>query len=312
MAALTISTTSNTVVAQGNGLTLSFDFTFPVPLQSELFVYLTSPGAAPVLLVPGLYSVTGIGTANGGSVTYPLVGSPIPTGTTLTIQRKVPYVQLTDLVNQSGFYPNVVENALDYLTMQTQQLAQALALSLNVPLESVLANLTLPTAAARANTLVGFDGNGNAIVLPVTASVGAGNLTSEGPFVTGVNFTPNVTTTLTLSKSYGSAANVQVHFDGTYQGPDQYSIVGNQIIFTAAIPLGVSKVYIVGGTTLSVGIPSAGSVGPLQLAPAFGPTVSRPTPQIIGQFWFDTTLGVPVWSSQLSPVTWVNAAGVSV
>lgn len=308
---MTISTTSNTVVAQGNGLTLSFGFNFPVPLASELYVYLTSPGVPPVLLNPTQYSVTGIGTANGGSVTYPLAGSPIPSGSSLTIQRRVPYTQLTDLVNQSGYYPNVVENALDDLTMQTQQLAQALALSLNVPFESVLANLTLPTAAARANTLVGFDINGNAITLNITASVGAGNLTSEGPFVSGVNFTPDVTTTLTLSKSYGSAANVQVHFDGTYQGTDQYALVGTQIIFTSAIPLGVSKVYVVGGTTLSTGIPAAGSVGPTQLAPAYGPTVSRPTPQVIGQFWFDTTLGFPVWCSQLSPVTWVTASGVA-
>lgn len=309
---MTISVSTNTVVAQGNGLTLSFNYSFPVPLASELYVYLTSPGVSPVLLSPTSYSVTGIGTSTGGSVTYPLTGAPIPIGSSLTIQRKVAYTQLTDLVNQSGFYPNVVENALDYLTMQTQQLAQALSLSLNVPLESVLANLTLPTAAARANTLVGFDVNGNAISYPISASVGAGNLTPEGPFVASVNFTPGVTTTLTLSKSYGQVANVTVHFDTEYQGTDQYTLSGTQLTFTSPIPVGVNKVYVVGGTTLSTGIPAAGSVGPAQLAPAYGPTVSRPSPQVVGQFWFDTTIGQPIWCSQVSPATWVNAAGVSV
>lgn len=250
---MTISTTSNTTIAQGNGLTTSFDFGFAVPLASELFVYYTDTNNITTLVSPTSYSTTGIGTATGGSVTYPLAGSPIATGTSLTIQRIVPYTQLTDLVNQSGYYPNVVENALDYLTMQTQQLAEAAARTVQVPLSATIPDLSLPaTVAGRANTVIGFDSNGNIIVLPLPASVGAGTMTAEGPFVAGVNFTGGTTTTLTLSQAYGSAANVDVHFDGTYQGPDQYSIVGNQIIFMSPIPGGVSKVYVVGGTTLSV------------------------------------------------------------
>ena len=309
---MTISTTSNTVVAQGNGLTTSFSFSFPVPLASELFVYLTSTTGAITLLSQSQYSVTGLGTAIGGAVTYPLVGSPLPTGASLTIQRIVSYQQLTDLVNQSGYYPNVVENALDYLTMQTQQLAQQAALSLQVPLSAMSPNLVYPGAAARAGTLAGFDASGNAAIYPISASVGAGNLTLEGPFVAGTNFTPGVTTALILSKAYGTTTNVSVHFDGTWQAPDQYTLTGTQITFNSPIPVGVSKVYIVGGTTLSISIPAAGSVGPLQLAPAYGPTVNRPTPLYNGQFWLDTTLGIPIWSLTTSMTGWINAAGVAV
>lgn len=247
-------------MVQGNGLTTSFDFTFPVPLASELFVYYTDTTGAVTTINPSQYSVTGIGTANGGAVTYPLSGSPIASGTSLTIQRIVSYQQLTDLVNQSGYYPNVVENALDYLTMQTQQLAQEQALAITVPLSASPSNLVLPSAAGRATTLVGFDSSGNVIAYPITASVGAGNLTSEGPFVAGVDFTAGVSTTLTLSKAYGAPANVQVHFDGIYQGTDQYTLTGTQITFTSPIPVGVSKVYIVGGTTLSTNVPADGSV----------------------------------------------------
>jgi len=263
---VTLATTSNTTVVQGNGLTTSFDFSFPVPNASELFVYLTNPGSSPVLLSNSQYSTTGVGTGNGGSVNYPLAGSPVPTGSSLTIQREVPYVQLTSLVDQSGYYPNVVENALDYLTMQTQQLAQGEQLTLTVPLESTIADLVLPTAAGRADSLVGFDPNGNATTYPISSSVGAGNMTLEGPFLSGSGFTPGVTTTLTLSKSYGSAANVQVHFDGLYQGPDQYAISGTQVVFNSPIPAGVSAVYVVGGTTLSVGTPAAGTVNDSSVA----------------------------------------------
>jgi hypothetical protein len=65
----------------------------------------------------------------------------------------------------------------------------------------------------------------------------------EDIFTAGTNFTPGTTTTLTLSKVYTSAAAVLVHFDGTFQATDQYSVSGNTITFTSAIPVGVSKVY---------------------------------------------------------------------
>ena len=262
---MTISTTSNTTVQQGNGLTTTFDFTFPVPLASELFVYFTDTTGAITLLSPSTYSVSGVGTPNGGTVTYPLVGSPIATGTSLTIQRVLPYHQLTSLVNQSGYYPNVVENALDYLTMLCQQLAESASLSLQVPFSSGTQNLVYPSSSGRANKLAGFDANGNAAAYPITASVGAGNLTVEGPFVAGTNFIPGVTTSLILSQAYGSVSNVSVHFDGIYQGTDQYTLNGTQITFTSPIPTGTAKVYIVGGTTLSLGVPGNGSVGTLQL-----------------------------------------------
>ena len=45
---------------------------------------------------------------------------------------------------------------------------------------------------------------------------------------------------------------------------------------------------------------------------ASGATASRPTPAFLGQPYFDTTLGQPIWCSSLLPVMWVNAAGVSV
>jgi hypothetical protein len=66
---------------------------------------------------------------------------------------------------------------------------------------------------------------------------------AEDIFTAGTNFTPGTTTTLTLSKVYTSAAAVLVHFDGTFQATDQYSVSGNTITFTSAIPVGVSKVY---------------------------------------------------------------------
>lgn len=65
----------------------------------------------------------------------------------------------------------------------------------------------------------------------------------EDIFAAGVGFTAGTTTTLTLSKVYASKAAVMVHFDGAFQGTDQYSVSGNTITFTSPIPVGVSNVY---------------------------------------------------------------------
>jgi len=52
----------------------------------------------------------------------------------------------------------------------------------------------------------------------------------------------------------------------------------------------------------------------LQASSSSGPTSARPTTNLyVGQFWFDTTLGYPVWCKTpgSSPV-WVNATGTPV
>lgn len=47
--------------------------------------------------------------------------------------------------------------------------------------------------------------------------------------------------------------------------------------------------------------------------PSGGITASRPSMPILYQYYFDTTLGFPVWCSQIVPsIVWVNAAGVVV
>lgn len=71
-------------------------------------------------------------------------------------------------------------------------------------------------------------------------------------FATGVDFTPNVTTSLTLSGTYASAADLWVAFDGTEQAADSYSLSGNTLTFTSAIPSGISKVYVKGATPSTI------------------------------------------------------------
>ena len=67
-------------------------------------------------------------------------------------------------------------------------------------------------------------------------------------------------------------------------------VVGGQ---TADIPLSVLAAFVVGSEATS------------------GPTTGRPVPGVVGQGYFDTTLGFMVWAKQLLPAIWVDAAGVA-
>ncbi len=72
-----------------------------------------------VINAPATNQIWGIG----GTITYPLVGSPIASGTSLTVTRNLPYTQIISISNQGDFAPEVIEEMGDTLAMQIQQLA---------------------------------------------------------------------------------------------------------------------------------------------------------------------------------------------
>ena len=121
---MALSTSANKVIHNGNGVATSFPFTFPILEASHLSVIYTDAGGNSITLSTSLYSVTGIGAIAGGSVTYPLSGSPLASGETLTLLRTVPLTQTTVLSNQGGYYPEVVERRFDLAYMAMQQLAE--------------------------------------------------------------------------------------------------------------------------------------------------------------------------------------------
>lgn len=73
-------------------------------------------------------------------------------------------------------------------------------------------------------------------------------------------FVAGTTTSLTLENEYYSADNIEPFFDASFQGPDQYSLVGFGLNFNAPIPLGVQMVYVRGGAARVIGAPSDGTV----------------------------------------------------
>lgn len=130
---MTITTQTSYVTLAGNGGTTVFPYSFLIPTSDALVVSYTSlgPNSTTVIVPQSQYSFTGIGNAAGGTVTYN-PGSPIPTGSSITIQRVLPIVQQSSISNQGGFYPQTYEAALDYLTMVCQDLNALIGPSANV------------------------------------------------------------------------------------------------------------------------------------------------------------------------------------
>lgn len=158
---MTLSIETCAVTVTGNSATTVFDYGFPIPVgASYSLIWTFTDTGAQFVLDPSLYTVSDIGDPTGGTFTYPLSGDPIDATQTLTLVRAVAYQQTTNFGNQSGYYPEVVDNTLDGLVMQIQQLKNLLNASIQQPQGDTLAFTTLPAAPLRANKLLGFDADG--------------------------------------------------------------------------------------------------------------------------------------------------------
>lgn len=98
----------------------------------------------------------------------------------------------------------------------------------------------------------------------VDAGTACGGSSSGGPpagvikdFIAGTDFTPGVTTTLTLVSAPANANILTVMFDGVHQSHNTWSLSGAVITFLAAIPTNVlvveAQYYTGGGSTTSPG-----------------------------------------------------------
>ena len=121
---MALTNTDRKVTHVGNGSATVFPYGFPILNDAHLLVIITDAAGVETTLSPSLYAAAGIGSLGGGSVTYPLAGPALATGTRLTIVRTVPYTQTTVLSNQGGYYPEVVERRFDEIYMAMQQLAE--------------------------------------------------------------------------------------------------------------------------------------------------------------------------------------------
>lgn len=176
---MTVNTTDSTVIYSGNGVSTEFDFPFKVLDESHLEITRrdTATGLIDYTYTDSDYTITGIGEALGGTVE---LNDPLESGYKIIITRVVPYTQEVDIVNQSGFYPEVIEDQLDLMEMQTQQVADAAGRSIKVPPGETIDEM--PGAAARANKFPAFDALG---VLYMSEGTGSDGFRADAGARTG-------------------------------------------------------------------------------------------------------------------------------
>ncbi len=169
---MTVSSTSSRVIYVGNDSATTFAFAFKVNQPADLAVVYTDATGSDFALSPSQYAATGFGLDAGGSVTYPLPGgSPIASGTKLTIYRDVAVTQPTSLSNQGAMWPQVIEAALDRLTYIAQKVTDSTSRSLVIsPTDSASLNV-LPNATQRANAVLAFDSQGQPYAGTLTGSL---------------------------------------------------------------------------------------------------------------------------------------------
>jgi hypothetical protein len=175
---VTVESSSSKTILFGNGATSVFTYNFEIDASTDIVLTYTDALGNVTTLSSAVWSVTGIGNPNGGTITYPLSGSPIAVGTTLTLQRVVPFTQPINLTDQGGLWPTVVMAADDNLEYQIQQLAEVLSRAIVVSVSETGPVPPLPPPAVRAGQVLMFDGAGNVMVgagagAPVSAAMQA-------------------------------------------------------------------------------------------------------------------------------------------
>lgn len=169
---MTVSTTSSRIVFSGNGSNTSFPAGFRVDQAADLVVTFTDANGNDTVLTTGQYTTDGqFGSVypNGPTVTYNPGGTPIASGTKLTLQRVIATTQPTQLNNQGALWPAVVEAAFDRVVMIVQGFIDAANRALRIAATDGTTLNVLPAAAQRANGYLGFDGSGQPTVLAAPA-----------------------------------------------------------------------------------------------------------------------------------------------
>jgi hypothetical protein len=290
---MTVSSELNRKEYAGNGVTVAFA-TSPVVFfdeaDLEVYVVVDATGVATLKTISTHYTVSG---GDGAVGTVTMLTAPA-TGETLVIVRNLSLVQEVDLVNNDSSDAEVIEDALDKLTMMAQQNSARLDRSFTLAdSDTSGASLTLPVPTA--DNLIGWNSDATALenypdIVPSAEAAAAAAVSAAAALASEIaaeaaqvaaeaaaaaaavgNLTVNEftgdgsDTTFTLSVTPSSETNTQVYLSGVYQEKSEYTVVGTTLTFSTAPANGVSIEVVIGGVQ-DIGTPSDGTVTLAKLA----------------------------------------------
>lgn len=161
---MTVSTTANRWTYTGDGATVGFAYTNVIYAATDLLVYVD--GVLKTLTTD--YSVSGVGAAGGGTVTF--VAAPAAS-TDVVIVADVGRLQAVDLGEGDPMPPADWETQLDRVTRMAQRAHDLASRAFRLADGDPTAAIVLPDAALRAGNYLTFDASGNPAV---TAAVDLG------------------------------------------------------------------------------------------------------------------------------------------
>jgi hypothetical protein len=254
----------------GTGVQTAWPFTFRVLAASDIEVAMSDALGVETVLVLGTdYSVAvnaNQDTSPGGTVTYPISGSPLPVGDRLTIIGGLDYDQPLDLPSGGNFAPFALENQLDRMVMQIQQINEKIDRALRLAVTTVNA-VSPELPPPQASSVIGW--NETATGLANLSGSSLATIVAYGTANADVFIGDGAATVFGLSDDPGALANLDVAINGVTQVPGvNYTWAsGTNITFTTAPALGASVLvrYMQG---LPIGQVNDGSVSQVKLDPA--------------------------------------------
>ncbi|WP_417821256.1 hypothetical protein [Terasakiella sp.] len=152
------SETTKTGPLSGDGTNTSFGYEFLVIASSHLeVIHADADGIETVLTEGTHYSVDSVGNSAGGTVTYPLSGSPLPASETLTFRRNPPWTQGASFPLHGGYIGPNHEAVFDQIVMQVLYLREELSRAVKVGIsttdlpDNLLNNIIQAVADANAH-----------------------------------------------------------------------------------------------------------------------------------------------------------------
>jgi len=219
----------------GNDATTVFPFAFKVFTAADLLVVNTDHlGVESDLVLDVDYTVSLNSNQDndpGGSVT---LTDALPTDERLTIASDVPALQTLVLTNNGGFYPGVINDAFDKITIIAQQLQEQVDRSLKLPISST-ASATLPDPVANSILAWNSEADGFANVAPTDLVTVAAYSDARVDLFDG----DGVETEFVLDFNPGVLANLDISISGVVQVPgEDFTWIGTTVTFTTAPPNG--------------------------------------------------------------------------
>jgi hypothetical protein len=163
---MTISSTTVKNSYNGDGSTTTFSYTFKIFADSDLQVIIRNNTTATetVKTLTTHYTVTGAGSASGGSVIF-TAGNIPASGETVVLRRAVPQTQAIDYIANDPFPAESHEEGLDRAMMTLQQVQEEVTRSIKLSRTNTMTSTEFTIgASARAGKFLSFDSNGELVV----------------------------------------------------------------------------------------------------------------------------------------------------